>query len=154
MASYNESTVSGSIWTRANNVTLLNPYGGLPTAIFHEENVVALSEGRHVAQAVGTCSDAFTAESSEETFQLVHPSTGEVIGTARYRDVYVLLSSLYLHVAKKRDVKEAEEAERAAQLEADRQALLNAPPPPDEPLTPVPPVSENPEPPAEPAPVV
>lgn len=136
MASYKESTVSGSIWTRANNVTLLNPYGELPTAIFQEENVVALSDGKYVSQSAGSCTDVFTPESSSETFNLLHPSTGDIIGTAAYQDVYVLLSSLYLHVANKRDVRDAEEAARIAQLAADRQALLNVTPPADAPLAP------------------
>lgn len=38
-----------------------------------------------------------------EEFALIHPETGQVIGAAKYQDLYVLISSLYLHLAGKRD---------------------------------------------------
>lgn len=153
MADYKQSTVSGHAWTRANSLTVVNPLNAAATAIFSEETVVALTDGKHIVQPVGSCSDTFSPATATEVLNLVHPTTGEVIGTATYQDVYVMLASLYLHVAAKRDAVEAAEAERVAQLEAERLALLSAPPPPDEPLAPAPTPAPTPEPPA-PAPEV
>lgn len=134
MADYRQSTVSGHAWTRAYSVTLLNPINEASTAIFSEEDVVALGDGKHIKQPAGACSDEFTAANAGESFDLVHPVTGQVVGTATYQDVYVLMASLYMHVALKRDAAEVARQEQ----EAARQALLNAAPPPADVIVPPP----------------
>ena len=50
MANYNESTVSGTKWTRANAVRIFNDYGQDGKICFDEEEVVALAEVGHALQ--------------------------------------------------------------------------------------------------------
>jgi hypothetical protein len=135
MADYKQSAVVGTSWVRSYNVALMNPIDGEVKAVFHEETAVALGDGKTLTQSIGSCGEVFTPENAGESFNLIHPETGAVIGSATYQEVYVLMASLYLHVAVKRDAAVIAAAEAAAQAEADRLAALNSPPPAD-PVTP------------------
>jgi hypothetical protein len=119
MSNYRQSAVSGQAWTRASSVTLLNPLNETSVGMFHEETVVAIGDGKYIKQAVGSCSDHFDSTNATEEFSLIHPVTGDVIGSATYQEIYVMMSSLYIHIATKRDA-----AELARRLES---------PPPDGP---------------------
>jgi hypothetical protein len=50
---YKESTVTGSSWVRAYNVSINNPYGGLPSIEFKEQKVVQL-DGEQIYKDCGT----------------------------------------------------------------------------------------------------
>ncbi len=117
MPNYRESQVSGSIWTRANKAILDNPFGGVPGVTFLEEQVVGLPDGKSIAQSSSACSEQFSTANATTPFDLIHPVTGAVIGQATYQQVYVMMASLYTHVAAKRDAEvAAREAARAAAL--------------------------------------
>ena len=104
MADYKETTVAGQAWTRAHRVTLENAYGGAGGVRFDEEQVISLGEAGTVRQPAGYVIESFTAENAAESFDLLNPATGETVGTASFQDVYVLMHSLYMHLAAKRDV--------------------------------------------------
>ncbi len=101
MANYKQSTVNaGAAWTRSYQVVVDNKYNEVPVITFNEEEIVDTGStviSKHVFALQQDMSDPTV------TFNLVHPVTGDVIGTASYQDAYVMLSSLYLSLALKRD---------------------------------------------------
>lgn len=105
-ADYRESTVSGEMttWRRAANVTISNPYNGVPVLIFYEEDKIRLPNGSIMSgPGVRDPQIKVNFDTPLAEFPLRHPVTGEVIGTAKHQDLYVLLYSLYLDLAAKRD---------------------------------------------------
>lgn len=100
---YQETTINGEVktWRRAHTLTILNPYNRIPTIKCDEEDLAMLPDGRMMVVNNTVVESAFTDPAKE--FPLIHPATGQVIGTAMYQDLYVLLSSLYLHLAGERD---------------------------------------------------
>lgn len=105
MAKYKENTASGETWVRSNHITIENPLGGVPQIHFREERAIALGPEEVVTKAVGSVAESMTADNLSESFPLINPETGEEIpeefGT--YQQLQVLLHSLYIHMAKKRD---------------------------------------------------
>jgi hypothetical protein len=105
MPNYKESAVSGTQWTRAYSVELNNPYQGVPSIKFNEEQVIQLSD--HVAHQppatgpAGLISVNFTDPNA--TFTLLDPATDVMVGTATYGQVYALIYSLYKATALARD---------------------------------------------------
>ena len=71
-----------------------------------EEDVATLADAVFLTDAGGVA-QTFTDDSAETEFTLVHPLTGDVMGTAQYQQLYLMLHSLYLHVAAERDAAEA-----------------------------------------------
>lgn len=108
---YKETTVTGSSWVRANSVTVHNPLGGTGAIRFNEERVIVL-EDKTISEPVGSVQDRLTEDKRSKVFDLKHPETLEVVGQATYEQVYLLLHSLYLHLAAERDYSQsAEEVE-------------------------------------------
>ena len=102
MANYKEVTVAGAKWVRAWQVNIENKYGQVPKCTFFEETIVEVGDGEPVSKLIpGQIQEMFSDPTTE--FNLIHPVTGDVIGTATYQDIYVVLSSLYLDLAAKRD---------------------------------------------------
>lgn len=118
MANYKETTISGTAWNRAFRVTIENAYNTVPTMDFDEEKIISLADNQFVSQYVGKLKEKF----SDPTvmFDLIHPETGAVVGTASYMDIYIMLSSLYLSLAAKRDL-------------ANEPVVVPADPPPQDP---------------------
>jgi hypothetical protein len=106
MPNYNESTVSGTKWTRCFGGTFNNEYQGTPTIAFNEEEIIVLEGSgivrRHVETPVNM-SISVQLTNPEKEFDLLNPSTGEVIGKAKYQDIFIALHSLYMALAKERD---------------------------------------------------
>lgn len=105
-ADYRESSVTGAMttWRRAANVTISNPYGGIPTLTFYEEDKIRLPDGTTMSgPGVRDPQIRISFNVPLTEFPLVNPATGEQIGMARHQDLYVLLYSLYLDLAAKRD---------------------------------------------------
>ena len=102
MANYKETSVAGTKWTRSWQVVVENKYNQIPNVAFFEEQIVDTGDGSPVSKMVpGSLTEQFTDPS--KTFDLIHPVTGAVVGSTSYQDVYVMLSSLYLSLANKRD---------------------------------------------------
>ena len=123
MPNYKQSQVSGNAWVRAKSVIIENPLNRTAAISFIKEKVVVVDGSDVLSAEAGACRDQLTPDNMNEQFDLIHPETGAVLGTATYGQVYAMLSSLFIHV----DIKD--EA-RAAALRAQIEANL-APPPPD-----------------------
>ena len=101
MSNYKEQALTGSEWQRSYRVTIVNQYGGIPAIVFDEEKIALLDNGLKVNTPGGQLVEPMTDPTT--TFDLIHPETGAVIGTAQYLNLHVLLYSLYLHLAAQRD---------------------------------------------------
>ena len=101
MSNYKEQALTGSEWQRSYRVTIVNQYGGIPAIVFDEEKIAALNNGTRVNTPAGQLREEMADPTT--AFVLMHPLTGDTIGTARYGDLHVMLYSLYLHLAAARD---------------------------------------------------
>jgi hypothetical protein len=103
---YKEKSVTGQSWTRSFQVIIENKLNETPYIRFDEEEVFVVGDNT-ITQFKG---DRVAAPFSQETagieFPLMNPITNEVIAnqTAKYEDIFVLLYSLYHHLAEKRDI--------------------------------------------------
>lgn len=101
MANYQETTVSGSEYTRCNIITIINPYGKNPAVQFNEERATVLADDRVIFEPRGNISLAFDPS---KVIQLIDPNTGLPTGVeATYGDVYIMLYSAYVDAALARD---------------------------------------------------
>jgi hypothetical protein len=97
---YNESSISGTAYTRCNQVVINNPKGGVPSMAFLEERFIELGADS-IARPVGAINASFRADG---VFQLIDPTTGEPTGTVMtHEQVYAVLYSLYISEALARD---------------------------------------------------
>lgn len=99
MADYKENILKSK--QRARSVFISNILNEVPTITFEEE--IVTTEGTKLILAVpqGALLESFSVPT--ESFNLINPETGDTIGSATYMDAYVLLHSIYRHVATKRD---------------------------------------------------
>ena len=103
MQNYKETEVSGTSYVRAREVVVSNVLDGYKGIMYVEEEVSILGE-KIMRETAGALHQEFTAENASTEFPLLNPITNEPIGaTATFQDVYVLLFSLYYHMATKRD---------------------------------------------------
>lgn len=102
---YREEEMLGSKWRRCHLITIVNNKDTPPTIQFQEEDVYS-SDSFEVRQPAGSIFEIFDPE---KTVDLVNPLTLEPIGTTMsYQDIYVILFSAYIGLAKQRDIKENE----------------------------------------------
>lgn len=101
MSTYIESTVTGQVWTRCNQIAIDNRRGSTPTVRFEEERVAVLDDGDEMRKpAAGITLDFDPAR----VIPLRDPRTGELTGqTTTYGDVYAVLYSAYIAAANERD---------------------------------------------------
>ena len=107
MTDYKEQNITGDIksWRRCKKIEVLNPYNAMPSMIFHEEDVSKLPDNRDIkSEVISHILTNFSTPLKE--FNLLNPNDNSVIGTAKHQDVYVLLYSLYINLASKRDANE------------------------------------------------
>lgn len=106
MSNYRQENVSGVRHMRAYRIVCDNDLTGDRGIAFEEERVTSVGDSVDRV-AVGSVREPFITEGDDanltEQFALLHPVTGDVIGSATYQEVYVMLHSLYYHVAQKRD---------------------------------------------------
>ena len=93
MPNYKQNAVTGETYQRANQVVVDNPLGGVPRISFLEQEVITLSDGRVILNAVPGVGIDFNATDS---FPLVNPTTDENLNiNATHADVQTMLYSLY-----------------------------------------------------------
>lgn len=104
---YKESTITGELttWRRSRAVGINNPYNQVPTINFYEEDVTSLPNGKLIYDQINNTLKTDLADPEAE-FELVNPLDNTVIGTAKYKEVYILLYSLYMKLAQERDLAE------------------------------------------------
>ena len=101
MPNYQETTVSGSEYTRCNVITIINPYGRTPAVDFSEERATVLAADRVIFEQLGHISLSFDPS---KVIQLLDPNTGLPTGVeATYGDAYIMLFSAYMAAAMERD---------------------------------------------------
>jgi hypothetical protein len=117
MPDYNEFDAAGRGWWRASRIVIENPIPGTgtPAITFCEEEAVPLPSGRYGIATVGNLIEPLIASGDDqnlgESFPLRNPLDGSLLGpSATYAEAQVLLYSLYLHVAGKRDAANASPA--------------------------------------------
>jgi len=103
MANYKEVTGSGTSWTRANRVMILNPLEPeIPKQISFFEEIVAQVDGTIIKSESGYIPTYYSAD---KPIQMLDPSTGEPTGeTILQSKVYQAIYSLYLAAAQQRDI--------------------------------------------------
>lgn len=103
MSKYNQTIAQGEVYTRAKRVICSNPLEGSRQITFIEEDVVTVGDKTMMTDA-GQISQPFTNNNGDTEFPLVNPLTGEDLGqTVTFQQLYVLLHSLYISLATKRD---------------------------------------------------
>ena len=100
MPDYKETTSLTKTWRRASGVKIENSVGIIPRVEFTEEDATSQSGITQVTPA-GFIRAEYTPD---ETFDLLDPETGEVQEVLTQAFVYKVLHSLYLHLAKQRDL--------------------------------------------------
>lgn len=98
---YNESSVSGTKWTRCHRMTFDNPLGGTPRVRFEEEEAFTVG-----AQTTSTPKlEMFVKPyDAAATIPLLNPETGIATGdTMTQAELYAVLYSLYIASATERD---------------------------------------------------
>ena len=103
MSDYQQTTVTGDSWVRARSVTINNPVIGTKMIAFQEEKALVAGEGDVLTRQLGGISETLTAENINTEFPVLNPETGEQVGTATYAQVYAMLHSTYIFLAKRRD---------------------------------------------------
>jgi hypothetical protein len=102
MANYKESNVTGVTWQRCHRIDIRNPYEEPKFAVFLEEEVTELANGKIVKTPVGQILGEFTEPST--VVNLINPETGDPLNSSvTYQDIYVILHSLYIKLATERD---------------------------------------------------
>lgn len=110
MTKYNQANVSGESWLRAYQIICYNGYDEEPRIRYDEENLIALSNGEILRNSSGkSIVKTLTVDNALTNFKLRDPTTGECIGnsTSTFQNLYVMLYSLYFHLAKERDAEVA-----------------------------------------------
>jgi hypothetical protein len=100
MPNYNQRTLSGDRYTRSKRVVIENPLGGIPSAMFLEQDVL-VAGNETILQDLGAVRGVMTDPATP--FPLLNPLDDSVVGQATYGDVYALLYSLYRKLAADRD---------------------------------------------------
>jgi hypothetical protein len=125
MSNYKETQQSGAVYTRASNIMVGN---GLEqkSIQFREEQVFIAENGDVLFKPLmGVLSENLTEENMLTSFAIVNPETGEEVGAySNYVDVQVLLHSLYLFLANRRDER-AQEQELEQELEQEQEQELD-----------------------------
>ncbi len=105
MPNYNEQAVSGTTWLRANRVTCNNGHEH-KNIWFDEERVIVGPDGERItATTIGMgCGATLSADNASTAFPLLDADGNPTGQTSTYSDVYLILMSLYYHVANQRDV--------------------------------------------------
>lgn len=98
---YKGIEIAGEAWHRSNGVNIQNKYNTIPTIEFYEEKIVQAGNDI-LATTTGTLKESLTSPLTE--FEILDPDTGISVGQkAQYKDIYILLHSLYIHLATLRD---------------------------------------------------
>lgn len=104
MADYKEQLIEGKSWQRAFHVEGKNEIGKPQSITYHEETACIIN-GEPVSIRTGqklvVPFDPETA--ATDVFPMIHPVTGDQVGTMDAMTLYVALSSFYLAKAKARD---------------------------------------------------
>ena len=101
MANYQETSVSGTEYTRCRKIEIINPLGEVPSVRFSEERVTVLLNKVLFDSLPNEMVIPFDASKS---FSVLDPTTGASTGvTSTWGDIYALIYSAYIAEATERD---------------------------------------------------
>jgi len=104
MANYKETDITGSSYTRCNQVLINNALDVTPTVHFDEQMVVLLETGGSIVRGAGGIDVVFDPAKS---IALINPATGEPTGSSiSYGELYAMLYSAYIDAALARDAEQ------------------------------------------------
>lgn len=102
---------------RCGRVQYVHTPEGRQVLSFSAQEIVELPNDKRVAKGLDDLRTEFTGRESE-SFDLVSPETGAIVGSATYADLQAMLFSAYLAAEQhKEDVEQAEKAEEARLME-------------------------------------
>lgn len=107
MPNYKETPITGTSYMRASRVVCDNNENNRSVQ-FLEESVMIMSSGEKLAVPAGGVTQHLTADNCDTAFPLLDADGTPTGGTATFTDVYLLLMSLYYHVATQRDINNQE----------------------------------------------
>ena len=99
---YKETDVSGKSYRRCRSIEISNPLDKAKGVAFQEEQITTLGEDV-LRKPSRLLTEEFNIGNATTPFDLLNPEDNSVLGTMTYQEVYGVLYSLYLHVAKKAD---------------------------------------------------
>lgn len=100
MPNYQQSTVTGTAWTRCRLVNIINPLNSRPCAVFVEERAMTI-DGQVITNDAGNVARGFD---QAQSIPLRNPETGELTGASVSQgELYTILYSLYMQTAIERD---------------------------------------------------
>ena len=103
MADYNETTVTGTAWQRAWQITIANTLGGAPLVRYDEEVVINFEDGKRIRQPAQSMGISYQIDPLAE-IELRDPETLELTGdTIPVALVHQALLSDYINRAEARD---------------------------------------------------
>ena len=103
MADYNETTVTGTAWQRAWQITIANTLGGAPLVRYDEEVVINFEDGKRIRQPAQSMGISYQVDPLA-VIELRDPETLELTGdTIPVALVHQALFSDYVNRAKARD---------------------------------------------------
>ena len=107
MSDYQQSTITGTKWTRAVRANIENPLNGIPNILFAEEEVINIGEGvQPITRLMSNVSISFSDPALEIPLRDV--STWELTGeTITAGAIYQAIASLYWKLATDRDAAQA-----------------------------------------------
>ena len=103
MANYKESTIAGTSYVRAKEMRIINELNGTKGVVVVEEVALNLPDGTVMKDYGGGIFEPFTAENATKTIAMLDANGDPTGATATYMDVYLILQSLYYHLAAQRD---------------------------------------------------
>jgi hypothetical protein len=106
---YRQTSGSATSWRRARAVMISNPRNATPSISFGEEDVVSVNGAETRSDVMGAAARGSLDPTA--VIPLVNPDTGELTGeTVTQAHLYQVMHSLYLQLAKQRDVASASPA--------------------------------------------
>lgn len=100
-ANYQETAVSGIQWKRCTRLVLNNPFGGVPSVRFEEEEAIGVGERTLTFPVNEMFVKPFSVSGS---FPILNPENGVPAGpTMTHTELITILYSLYIACATERD---------------------------------------------------
>jgi hypothetical protein len=103
MTDYKASDIAGYKWRRCKQIVIKNYINTLPVGIFLEEDCVSFGNGEVVTKEISELQEAFSPSNINEEFKVLDMDGNDTGTKMTYGQVYVVLKSLYMHLAEKRD---------------------------------------------------
>ncbi len=93
----------GAAWKAFSKALFNNSITSSKSITFIEQAIRNTENGQHKIDLPGNIFLSLSTDNDTEVIDLIDPSTGGIVGTSTYRDIFILLNSLYLKLAKQRD---------------------------------------------------